>query len=93
VPAALRLTNDERAVEQLEPLARLEHAQVDQTLVLDAVQRRVRGAGAIVDETPLHRIDPEPEPEPLSTSSLTASRRSGRVAAASCASVKNVPMR
>src|SRR6266481_5058144 len=76
VPAALRLTNDERTVEQLEQLAGLEHAQVDQTFVLDACPaagawsglyrrghlielRAVKDGG---DQTPLHRIDPEPEP-------------------------------
>src|SRR6266403_3674862 len=76
VPAALRFTNDERAVEQLEPLARLEHAQVDQTFVLDAGPAAGAWSGlyrrchlielrAVEDggyETPLHRIDPEPEP-------------------------------
>src|SRR5262249_21328742 len=36
VAASLRLTNDERAVEQLEPLVGREHAEIDQALRFDA---------------------------------------------------------
>src|SRR6266536_3838394 len=43
VPASLRLADDQQAVEELQALAGLEHAQVDQPLVLDA--RPVPGPG------------------------------------------------